>query len=489
MKKKNLVGTISILVIAIIGCVLITYGFSIFRSPKNITITTVDTLSKNLFTGLEQNDTVKAFYEFIENTDKIRMQANLDLTLDEKLGLETNQFGLDFDVTENKESEKSSANITYSQGLDSLVMSIIAANDKAYLMVQDAFKRYYYEDQEYQSLFSNIEYVNYDIFRELFIESLKNSLEDKDFTSEKTTININEEDIKVTKNSIALNQENTTKILDEFFKQLQNNEEAMNTLVSLTNQTKEELVNSMNETVTAATEETSTAEETFPILSVYIKGFNEVLLTELGDEDLKFQYYTYDKTREFKIIETNNINDNYDYDYDYSYDYNYDFDYDYTIGEINNEETDVTTISIKFTAKDDKTTEVSALVNGTNVLSGTITNNGTEKLLDFNLSVQSLTFHLTGSIITEEIATNSEYHTKLDLTATATIDQEYEFHFVLDAKFSIGEEIDTTVLEGALPMDEMTQEDALALYNIPIIGSFLEDSTITNNGLTTSFFA
>lgn len=486
MNKKKLVGTITILIVAIIGCVLIAYGFNIFRSPKNITITTVDTLSKELFSGLNQEETVKSFYNFVENTDKIRMQANIDLTLDEKLGLETNQFGLDMDITENKEAQKSSIDVTYSQGLESLVLSIISTNDKTYLMIKDAFQKYYYEDQEYQSLFSNIEYINYDIFRELFIESLKNSLKDKDFTSEKTTITVNEEDVKVTKNSIPLDKTHITVILEEFFKQLQNNEEAMNTLVNLTGKTKEEIIASMNDTITSAKEDMTNMEtETFPTLSVYIKGFNEVLLTELGDEDLKFQYYTYEKTRELSIIEKNSGND-----YEYEFDDDSNYDYNYTVGELANDvDETTTTITVKFVAKDTKTTEVTATVNGVEIVSGTMIDNGNEKQLDFNVTIQSLTFHLTGTVTAEEISANSEYHTKLDLTATMTVDQEYTFHLLMDATFSIGEEVDTTMLEDALPMDQMTQEDALALYNMPIFGSLLQGYSTLDGNLSSNLFA
>lgn len=485
MKKKNLVGTITILILAIIGCVLIAYGFNIFRSPKNITITTVDTLSKELFSGLNQEETVKSFYNFVENTDKIRMQANIDLTLDEKLGLETNQFGLDMDITENKEAKKSSADVTYTQGLENLVLSIISTNDKTYLMIKDAFQNYYYEEQEYQSLFSNIEYINYDIFRELFIESLKNSLKDEDFTSEKTTITVNDEDVKVTKNSMPLDKARITVILEEFFKQLQNNEEAMNTLVNLTGKTKEEIITSMNDTITSAKEDMTNMEaEIFPTLSIYIKGFNEVLLTELGDDDLKFQYYTYENTREFSIIEKNSNSD-----YGYEFDDDYDYDYNYMVGAIANESEETTTTTVKFVVKDAKTTEITAAVNGTEIVSGTIINNGNEKQLDFDVTIQSLTFHLTGTVTTEELAANSEYHTKLDLTATMTVDQEYTFHFLMDATFSIGDEVDTNMLEDALPMEQMTQEDALALYNMPIFGSLLQDYSTFDGNLSSNLFA
>ncbi len=75
MNKKKVMGIVAILIIAVIGCVLIAYGFNVFRSPKNITITTIDTLSKDLFSGLNQEGTIESFYDFMENTDKIRMQA------------------------------------------------------------------------------------------------------------------------------------------------------------------------------------------------------------------------------------------------------------------------------------------------------------------------------------------------------------------------------------------------------------------------------
>ena len=254
-----------------------------------------DTLSKDLFSGLNQEGTIESFYDFMENTDKIRMQADLDITLDEKLGLGFSQIGLDMDYTENKEAQKSSVDMTYALDAQNMALSMIFADNKAYMMVKDAFQRYYYEDQEFQSFFANVEYVNYDIFRELFIESLKNSLKDDDFASEKTTITVNGEEVKVTKNSVPLDNTRTTAILEEFYKQIQNNEEAMNILVDVSGETKEDIIASMNDQITAGKENLTNdnTTESFPTLSVYIKGFNEVLLTEFGDDYLTFQYYTY----------------------------------------------------------------------------------------------------------------------------------------------------------------------------------------------------
>ena len=82
----------------------------------------------------------------------------------------------------------------------------------------------------------------------------------------------------------------------------------------------------------------------------------------------------------------------------------------------------------------------------------------------------------------------------MDLTATMTLDEEYTFHFLMDATFSIGEEVDTSVVTDALPMEEMTEEDVMALYNIPLIGSLLEsytysNATINDSSLTTDLFA
>ena len=435
MNKKKVMGIVAILIIAVIGCVLIAYGFNVFRSPKNITITTIDTLSKDLFSGLNQEGTIESFYDFMENTDKIRMQADLDITLDEKLGLGFSQIGLDMDYTENKEAQKSSVDMTYALDAQNMALSMIFADNKAYMMVKDAFQRYYYEDQEFQSFFANVEYVNYDIFRELFIESLKNSLKDDDFASEKTTITVNGEEVKVTKNSVPLDSAHTTAILEEFYKQIQNNEEAMNILVDVSGETKEDIIASMNDQITAEKENLTddNTTESFPTLSVYIKGFNEVLLTELGDEDLKFQYYTYEKTREFSIVQTSVVEDELDdyyyddYEYDYNYDYDYDYYSDYSVTTTANESgtTETSTITLKFVATDDNTTEITVTSDGTTIVSGTITGSGAEKTLDLNVTIQSLTFKLTGTVLSEEVSANSEYHTKLDLTATMTLDEEY----------------------------------------------------------------
>ena len=338
----------------------------------------------------------------------------------------------------------------------------------------------------------------------MFIESLKNSLKDDDFASEKTTITVNGEEVKVTKNSVPLDNTRTTAILEEFYKQIQNNEEAMNILVDVSGETKEDIIASMNDQITAEKENLTDGNttESFPTLSVYIKGFNEVLLTELGDEDLKFQYYTYEKTREFSIVQTSvvedELNDYYydDYEYDYNYDYDYDYYSDYSVTTTANESgtTETSTITLKFVAIDDNTTEITVTSDGTTIVSGTITGSGAEKTLDLNVTIQSLTFKLTGTVLSEEVSANSEYHGKLDLTATMTLDEEYTFHFLMDATFSIGEEVDTSVVADALPMEEMTEEDVMALYNIPLIGSLLEsytysNATINDSSLTTDLFA
>ena len=332
----------------------------------------------------------------------------------------------------------------------------------------------------------------------MFIESLKNSLKDDDFASEKTTITVNGEEVKVTKNSVPLDNTRTTAILEEFYKQIQNNEEAMNILVDVSGETKEDIIASMNDQITAEKENLTDGNttESFPTLSVYIKGFNEVLLTELGDEDLKFQYYTYEKTREFSIVQTSVVEDELD---DYYYDdYEYDYDYysDYSVTTTANESgtTETSTITLKFVATDDNTTEITVTSDGTTIVSGTITGSGAEKTLDLNVTIQSLTFKLTGTVLSEEVSANSEYHGKLDLTATMTLDEEYTFHFLMDATFSIGEEVDTSVVADALPMEEMTEEDVMALYNIPLIGSLLEsytynNATINDSSLTTDLFA
>lgn len=284
-KKKNkglvIIATICLLMsIAFIGA-----GVYILSSPKTIML-----LDLNYFLSTTKDaiDSRSALDDFIDNNKIIKMDSNVDITLDPSLGLPN--FNAELTYTEDRDNKVSYLNVNILQNKEALLaLETYLTNNNIFLNIKDITNEFYSQEQEYSTIFDKIKSDDYSILLDIVAESIKENTEDKNITKEKQTIKIKNEDVKVTKISYAINEKILANYTKAIIEKISNDDEATELLMKLSSMTKEQM-NKTFKSILSSLEDATDTKKLFEY-NVYYKGFNKVIKSEIVCEGYSASYY------------------------------------------------------------------------------------------------------------------------------------------------------------------------------------------------------
>lgn len=425
-KKGGIVALVILILLAAAGYI----GYKLITSPKFIAVSSINTLTKS-FNDTFNGTTTQNLSKFLYNNDKIKATEKLTVDIDPKMGLTTNTYTLSGTYVENVSSKTSSIDAQLTGGTTSILNgNVILNSDKLYFTIKNTLSKYYYQDQEYVSVFNKIDTNNLDVFRKLLIQSLESNIKDEDFTvtNEQLTLSAS---TNVKKYSLALTTDKVATIMTDYFNRIQKDGDAMNILMTTNSMTKDEVSQKLSDIV----KDFQTNNDFKSTLNMYVKGLNEVVLVEYGDDTDTVQYYKYDSTQEIRSIDS---------------------------------KTKKTLFSVKWVLSNN-VYNVTVSYDDKDYITGTIGKDGTFDLT-YDMGNDSKV-ELKGSYALKEVTENADYMASFDITAilSSTYDGEttsYTFGIKNETEFTAGDTIDTSVIKDATSFDEMTEEDQKALYGI-----------------------
>lgn len=286
--KKVLVSLFVLIVLIVIGC--LTY-VAMMATPKKVFTTAIDKVYKTANESTKESPTTLAGDFSIqteinsedENYNKIfAILNNLDLDLNYEI--DYNQKIMNMDLT------------TKYNNKDLLSASMTIKEEEAYIYLNELFDKYIHVPIEnFEDIYTSNQFMeDYKVILKEVKNALDKSLKDDYFTSESTTITINEKSQKVTKNILNLTEDNLQEIMEVMTKEL-NKDAFIESVARISNTEKEEIKESLENP------EKITLENGTLTISIYTKGITkEVVGIEIKDNvdtinivkdtDTKFSY-------------------------------------------------------------------------------------------------------------------------------------------------------------------------------------------------------
>lgn len=429
IKKNNKKPTVIVLIIilfALLGCVAIYFGIHFISSPSNIVLSNISKMNGNISEMLDNSD--NPLTVFVNNQKQLSLNSKYEITLDPKLNLGLEKLNLNLDYLDDSEQQK--AQINFDLLIDdqqALSLNSLIKEDNLYFKLSDAMKNYYYTASEYFSAFQSLPTNDYRVFGDIIVSVMKKNIQDKDIVTENTTLKVFDQDVKVRKYIYTLTKERITKIFKDMIQEIKENESAMNILVEVTGATKEELLKELDNMSTQL--ETEISDDSVDFVT-YVKGMNEVVATELSDEDTIIRYTDYDNQKEIRLI--------YEDEYAEKHEMYLDF------------------------KKVDNKWEFKGMILDVNV-SGSITEQSEQAIFNLNVDSGTMQVKLDFTSQTKEVEKDSKYTSSMTGEVVLTSSGEsITLGFNVDSTLSKGANIndDTT---GAKNIDTLTEEEKLEL--------------------------
>lgn len=293
IKKKRKKGPIVFLLILIVAIVAaLGYYFLYYSTPEQVIKRTISS-SMNSY----KNDTKNTNY----NTSKTNVSIDANITantdyIDKDVIDLINKTEISFDVQSSKEDKQLIVNLESNYGKDPLInmqMFSDAKNEKTYIYLKDLLNKYIEIDEDntyYEGLIELFEAQNGLESENDKAQKASNIVEKEILgiikseycSSQKVDINVNNEKVNATKNTVKMNMAQFKKELSQIFNNLKNNQEYLNCFESSENigGMLEEAIDSIDE----IEEESSFTLE----FSIYTKGFLQ--------EPVKYEVKFYEQT-------------------------------------------------------------------------------------------------------------------------------------------------------------------------------------------------
>ena len=310
-EKSNILFLLFAIAFIILSLVVMVGAYGIYLNrPRNFFKTTIN----NKY--LKFNEHKSKVFNFNPADSKLESSFKVDLEVSEN-GSKTNKELINCDFSSDVKNEYLSTSIN-SKLVDAIKTDIafdskdLVINNKMLyekpLLLSDTVEF----DWKY---LQNINEKDFDIVTSTIKNEIINSLKKKSFEKEKTTINIDGNDIKA--NKITYVDKTPNKTIDTIIKNLADDDKFIEALANLTGISKKDIKNELKDT--------KVEEKLKPItINLYTTGlFSKLAKTEIIYEEFKISYLNYkDENYEFRyevndyeLVYSANINDDKEYDF------------------------------------------------------------------------------------------------------------------------------------------------------------------------------
>lgn len=425
-KKSNML--IFAIVLSVVSVGLLVGGFVILTSPKTIMLQSISSWSSSFKDVLvKSNDS--PLMKKIATNDKRGLSGKMDIEINPSLGLDIDSISLDFSYNDDKKAKESNIALIASLGEQELVnLTSVLANNNIYINIKDIFDKYYYMEQEYISLIETSGTEIEEKLIDIVFNSFENNFSKEDIKKSKETITLGEKSKDVTKISYDVTSKNLGKVVLEILENVKKDTEIVEFFAELSEMDKKEIIDGIDEMIDDIKEDTE--DEYLFTYNVYYYGLNNIVMEEIGDDEVVIQYYHYDNTKEFKVVEV---------------------------------DSKTNLLVVKVEGKEGKYDISGFLV--TYAFSGSYSKNANKASLDLTVELedkQKFTINMTG----EDRENKDSFENKGEISLSVTsngVSVDDVITIATDLSYTFGKKVDTTGIENATAIDEMTEDEMNAI--------------------------
>lgn len=406
-KEPNQKKTVTVLAIllSVISFIILGFGFYVFSNSKTVLLQSISKFKNNIkeVIGESNND----FIQSILKEDKIKMSSDISVYMNKE-----ELASLHLSYLENKKNEKSMFDLALSQSNKELLKgNAILANNNIYVKVKDIMD-YYYTECPYISIYEDVPVDDYNKVIDLFYESVKEELKEKDINKSKETIKLGEKDKKVTKLSYKITTKMINEVLSNTMDKILKDKNLVTSLANTFSIEEQELKDSFKD----AKEKLKGMKEIYLYYNVYYYGFNNIVLYELTDSKDTIKMYSYDN--QYEIVYTK-------------------------------EKQEIFTLKM---VKDKDKYDISGKVDNY-TYSGTLVTSNNHFYLDLDTTIQGIVINLK---LEEEIQEKDNYQidTKLGINILET-----NIEAKIKTIYEVGKNVDLKDIENAKSFNEITDTD------------------------------
>ena len=445
IKKKDTKTLLASITIIVLFLFLLIVTFMYFNSPRRKFVNhftkfynqiveksssnNTNNILKNNIVGIKGETSINWDIEegLIDEEQKIleiiNMIKKIDLSYDYKEDKNNNRASLSFDSKIANE--------------DFIKLEALTQKNKIYFNLKNLLDKYYYIDYEFTSLLSVIDEKDTKYVLNILKDVIVDKVTSDYFSSEKTTVKINNIDERAEKVTLELDDKLLKDIFITIIDELKNDKKAMDILVEYNKIEKEEMIEIFNAAKEALTQVPSTSNQKYTY-NMYLQS-SKVLKQEIIVGTTSIEYFTYNNVYEIKILDNA-----------------------------------VEQLSLKLEQKDNQT-----IISG-NVAS-MFTLNGTyvDGKLDLSVGVMGVEMAKLNVITTENVS-DSKFDTTLNATLKISEGETEMLTINIDLKNTISKEkaIDEKDVTNSVNAEDITEEDQETLTNnlmkLPLINKIYE---------------
>jgi len=281
-KKKELtiIAIISVIVIA----VLLGGGYYFFSKPKAIFQESINYLTKGLKASTENTKLLELF----NKNDRIKYEGNMHLSLNQSFGLGFSDLDFNFIVNEDKKEKEAQYSLNTQVDKKSLLeLDTYLKDNKMYGTIKNIMDKYYYTKQDYVTFFGASDNKEMEELMKVVEKSVKRVIHDGRFKKSNVTKEIDGKEENLKKLSLEITDTLLSELVQEFVKQVNDNDKALDALASLT---KEDRVTTSAMLISISENMKNTTGETIIIYNAYYRGMNEIRMLELVDDEGSITY-------------------------------------------------------------------------------------------------------------------------------------------------------------------------------------------------------
>lgn len=310
-KKRNILPFVIIGIVVILAfSAFLIVKFVVF-SPKNIFVKGIDSIysnvSSNIDTLFNSNDIDNA------NITSLKSNIDFDITANENyLGSDVQSVinllnDTKFEINGTFDPEKSDfdLNTIISNTSGSLQLDTYKRNNSVYLRLKDIYSKLVYTPIEMNT--TKIPEINKEDAKYV-AETLKNifinSLDSSKFSQLSEKVSYNGKIIDTTKITYLIDGKEAERLSKSLIEKVKKDDKLLTILASYSNQTKEELITSLDEQLEEKTDSTDTDELS---ISIFTTGFSNDLVAyqmsmKTDDQTVKIFVYDYKEEIQIKLI-------------------------------------------------------------------------------------------------------------------------------------------------------------------------------------------
>ena len=448
-KKKILPIVLSIIILVLIGILIFVTLY--IRDSKVILSQNISKLYNSLLENKEENSTLKA----ILNNDKVSIESNMEINLDDESGSFDGFDNLEFNYSyiEDKQAKKGYLDFeSFITDEEFINLDSLLQDNKLYINLKDITENYYFLDYEFVSLLSNKNNNDIKEILDIFKNNIIKNINDDNLTTENVTIKVDNKDTKTRKISFVITDKLINTIVGDSFVEIQNSESAKESLKNFLDVDDSEIDELISNTLRQIDESNEYTMPTSQIIyNMYIKGLNKTVKQEIIIEDSTFEFYEYDETKEFNILSNSqNI------------------------------------LGLKIIGSNNEG-QITGIFSGLSITGSYKTGNIELTLAPEGTANSGNEINLNIITDSKEISKNEEYQNTLNLNFEVLTNNSKVFDFSLNtiSNIKVGDEVPDIDVEGARNINTITEEEQAEIMNkileIPVIKNLIESSNQTNN--------